>query len=134
MDGMRQPERRGLHPHTCASGSPSSDRRAPNVLWKANIRFPTALIVHHRVTMRRIDQTELEAMLYQALKAAPPTTKTAMRSKLAMESDRAHEAMAKHIAARLAGGSTAVVVADPVDNGYFDKRPGVWGKDEPGPD
>ncbi|KPF74580.1 hypothetical protein IP68_12535 [Blastomonas sp. AAP25] len=83
--------------------------------------------------MRRINQSELEAMLYQALKAAPATTKNGMRSKLAMESDRAHEAMAKHIAARLSGDSTAVVVADPVDNGYFDKRPGVWGKDEPAP-
>lgn len=83
--------------------------------------------------MRRIDQTELETLLFHAIKAAPHTAKTGLRSKLAMESDRAHEAMAKHIASRISGASLAVVIADPVDNGYFDKRPGEWGKDEPGP-
>ena len=66
--------------------------------------------------MRRISQSELEAMLYQALKAAPATAKTGLRSKLAMESDRAHEAMAKHIAARLSGDSTPVVRRYSVDN------------------
>jgi hypothetical protein len=50
-----------------------------------------------------------------------------------MESDRAHEAMAKHIAARLSGASMAVVMADLVGNGYFGQRPGIWGKDEAEP-
>lgn len=84
--------------------------------------------------MRRIDQTELEAIIYQAIKAAPSTSKTGLRSKLAMESDRAHSTIAKHIAARLSGASMAVVIADLVDNGYFGHRPGQWGKDEPAPD
>lgn len=84
--------------------------------------------------MRRIDKAELETILYHALKAAPATAKTGLRSKLAMESDRAHMAMAKHIAARLSGASMAVVIADLVDNGYFGQRPGIWGKDEPGPE
>ena len=88
----------------------------------------------HPATMRRIDQAELEQILYHALKAAPATAKTGLRSKLAMESDRAHDVMAKHIAARLSGASTAVVIADLVDNGYFGQRPGIWGEDEAGPE
>lgn len=83
--------------------------------------------------MRRIDQKELQNLLYHAIKAAPPTVKSGLRSKRATESDMAHEVMARHIAARLSGASLAVVIADPVDNGYFDQRPGVWGRDEPGP-
>lgn len=84
--------------------------------------------------MRRIDKAELETILYHAIKAAPATAKTGLRSKLATESDRAHAAMAKHIAARLSGASMAVVIADLVDNGYFGQRPGIWGKDEAGPE
>ena len=84
--------------------------------------------------MRRIGQAELEVTLYHAIKAAPAQVKSGLRSKLAMESDLAAEAMAKHMAAALSGGSMAVVIADLVDNGYFGQRPGVWGKDEPAPD
>lgn len=98
-----------------------------------SFHFPTAQPARHPAIMRRIDQTELESLLYHALKAAPATAKTGLRSKLAMESDRAHEAMAKHIATRLSGASMAVVIADLVDNGYFGQRPGIWGKDEAEP-
>ncbi|MDK2756419.1 MAG: hypothetical protein KYX66_06755 [Blastomonas fulva] len=100
------------------------------------VLFPLSyrIMFPHCSTMRRIDQEELVSVLYQALKAAPATTKTGLRSKLALESDRAHNAMAKHIAARLSGASMAVVMAELVDNGYFGQRPGEWGKDEPAPE
>ena len=42
--------------------------------------------------------------------------------------------MFKHIAIRLSGASMAVVMVDLVDNGYFGQRPGVWGRDEVGPE
>jgi len=83
--------------------------------------------------MRRIDQAELETIIYHAIKAAPATAKTGLRSKRALESDNAHCVMAKHIAKQLSGASMAMVIADLVDDGYFGKRPGTWGKDEPGP-
>lgn len=90
--------------------------------------------MRHFEVMRRIDHAELETILYHAIKAAPATAKTGLRSKRALESDNAHAAMAKHIAKQLSGASMAMVIADLVDDGFFGKRPGTWGKDEPGPE
>jgi len=84
--------------------------------------------------MRRIDHAELETIIYHAIKAAPATAKAGLRSKRALESDNAHSVMARHIAKRLSGASMAMVIADLVDDGYFGKRPGIWGRDEPGPE
>lgn len=83
--------------------------------------------------MHRVERDDLVTLLVVALRTAPAHIKQGLRSKQAMDSDKASGALAELLAKRFDNKSYMVIAADMVPAHPSGERIGIFGLDEPDP-